>query len=570
MRRMKPPNPAVSNRFLRRAPGAGRRARRAAAALAVLLAVRAAIAGEPAAFPQGVAAGDASASGAVLWTRAADAGLIRVEVATDANFATVDFSGTADARDDADRTVKIVASGLSADTAYLYRFSRVDEPQRRSRAGRFRTAPAAGAAPPVRFGFSGDTNFQAAPFGVMGRAAAEDFDFFIWFGDTIYADAPAGGLGVARTLDEYRGKYEQGRSDAGERRLLASCGAIVGWDDHEVQNDYAGLDPALDRAQQAAGYRAFFEWQPIVPQDGGGDPFRTYRRVRWGRHVELFLLDARQYRDASAQAACDSNIDPAGFLPLNPLGDGACVSELRAARSMLGRAQLDWLKAGLAESDATQKFVINNVPLSVIGLYPYDRWDGYDAERRELLEFIDGRAISGVTFLTTDIHANAYNPDVLRFFCRYRPDYDLAGNVAVAEAIVGPLGNETLRETALGFGELLSEGFAVSGLAGALPGLERWVEARLTALNGLAMLQTNRESYLVVGVDGAGGATLTWRGAAPPAQRSTSPTIETFYESAPRQPAAADGAPALPCFVPFAALLALSAWMSRAGSRNRN
>ncbi|MBI5063620.1 MAG: alkaline phosphatase D family protein, partial [Desulfatitalea sp.] len=124
-------------------------------------------------------------------------------------------------------------------------------------------------------------------------------------------------------------------------------------------------------------------------------------------NAEFFFLDERQYRDASAKVACASNPDPYGVM-LGPLTrDEACLRELSAERTMLGAEQLQWLLDGLRSSNARLKFVVNNVPLTFLGVYPYDRWDGYDAERRTILEYIDANAIDGVVFLTTDIHANA-------------------------------------------------------------------------------------------------------------------------------------------------------------------
>jgi len=132
------------------------------------------------------------------------------------------------------------------------------------------------------------------------------------------------------------------------------------------------------------------------------------------------------------------------------LADEACAAQLSEERSLLGSEQFEWLTQGLLESTANVKFVANDVQLSFIGLLPYDGWDGYDAERRALLEFIDAHGIEGVVFLTTNFHASWYNPDVTRYFRRQRPDYDLPNEVPVVEAIVGPLGFETLHETAIG------------------------------------------------------------------------------------------------------------------------
>src|SRR5205823_3864215 len=127
------------------------------------------------------------------------------------------------------------------------------------------------------------------------------------------------------------------------------------------------------------------------------------RKIRYGKNAVMLILDARQYRDASAKKACGSNPDPYGFV-LGPLtANRDCEAELSAPREMLGRDQLDWLMQELIDAGDAVKFIVNNVPFSYMAAYPYDRWDGYDDQRRELLEFIHGNAIRNVIFLTTDI-----------------------------------------------------------------------------------------------------------------------------------------------------------------------
>jgi alkaline phosphatase D len=264
-------------------------------------------------FSAGLAAGDVSSTGAVLWTRSDAPGRVRLQVSSRPEFDSIDVQVESDAGVVADNTVRIEVSGLSPRTTYFYRFARIDDSALVSRTGRFRTAPADDASATLRFVFSGDTNFAYAPFGVVATMAREDADAFIWFGDTIYADVPAGGLAVARTLDDYRAKYRQIRSDPSIREALAATALITGGDDHEVTNDYAGADPALSEQQKLDAYRAFLEYMPVRSPDPA-DPYRTYRRIRYGANVEFFVLDARQYRDPSAAAACGDNPDPLGFV----------------------------------------------------------------------------------------------------------------------------------------------------------------------------------------------------------------------------------------------------------------
>ncbi|MFO0839769.1 MAG: alkaline phosphatase D family protein [Phycisphaerae bacterium] len=491
-------------------------------------------------FSLGVTAGDVTDQSAILWTRADRGGPVRAEIGAGEDFSAPERFVRQDAAGDSDFTIKVTLDALHPATTYFYRFVRLDDGAV-SAVGRFRTAPAPDTAAELRFVFSGDTNFAFAPFGVFSAAANEGQDLTVWFGDTIYSDVPAGDLGVAATRADYRAKYRQIRGDAGVQAAAAASAVLVGWDDHEVTNDYAGRDPELSAARREDAYRAFFEYMPIRDLGDAADPFRTYRRVRHGANVEFFMLDERQYRDVSAREECGSNPDPDGFL-LGPLtADRNCVDALRRPREMFGAAQFEWLKQGLLESTARWKFVINNVPLTYIGVLPYDRWDGYDAQRRDLLRFIDDNAIPGVVFLTTDIHANAFNPDLARYFRRARPDYGLRGSVPIVEVIAGPLGNATMRESVRGFGEFAASAGAVETtpgplrfLARSLPGLlERaldFLEFRLRFANGLTMIQTDRVAYVVIDVDEDGAANVTYRGAPPGASNVTPAEVETFAE----------------------------------------
>ncbi len=477
-------------------------------------------------FSLGVAAGDVAESSAVLWTRADQPGPLRLELSTSDDFVAPQQFIRVEALEQNDQTAKVLARALTADTLYFYRFVRLDDGAA-SPVGRFRTPPKAEAPASLRFVFSGDTNFAFAPFGVFAAVARESADLTIWFGDTIYADVPAGGLGVARTLDEYRAKYRQIRGDEGVRAAGAAAAMAVGWDDHELSNDYAGRDPLLSATQRDAAYQAFFEYMPIAPSADGdpADPYRTYRALRFGANAEFFFLDCRQYRELSAEPECGGNVDPEGFITGRLTADSACVERLRAPREMLGSRQFEWLTQRLASSSARLKFVVNNVPLSYVGVLPYDRWDGYDAERRALLRFIDENAVPGVIFLTTDIHANALNPDVLRYFRQFRADYGLRGTVRVPEIIVGPLGNETMRQSLL---ELVG---GASPLQRVLPLGEALLRTRLAQVNGLTFIETDRVAYAAVEVDASGGVQVTFRGAR--AERAAdADAVESLYSQA--------------------------------------
>jgi alkaline phosphatase D len=217
------------------------------------------------------------------------------------------------------------------------------------------------------------------------------------------------------TVADYRGKYAENRDDRALRDLMANVGTDVIWDDHEVTNDFYGDPFGAFGPQIVAGNEAFREWMPM--KEDLGDAMKLYRSFKYGDVAEFFLTDNRQYRNPQAyvtEPACLSGGQPAVLPPA-----GACQNEINnPARTYLGAAQKAWLKAGIAASTAKWKFVMNGPVLSALLFLPYDRWEGYAAERTEMLEFFrnpDGDTMTddhlkNVVFLSTDIHAAIYNP----------------------------------------------------------------------------------------------------------------------------------------------------------------
>ncbi len=167
------------------------------------------------------------------------------------------------------------------------------------------------------------------------------------------------------------------------------------WDDHEVEDNYAGGDPTsedFDPNRRRAGYRAWFEFMPIYPLSTGGS--RIYRSLRFGRNVELLMLDQRQYRDNQ------------------PCGDaaGPGCPEREQPRDYLGRRQMSWLKDRLEATNASWKLIGNELPIfstrAGSNYVPeFDPWgNGYPVERQELLSHLRRRRIRDVAFITGDVH----------------------------------------------------------------------------------------------------------------------------------------------------------------------
>ena len=371
-------------------------------------------------FAYGVAAGEIAPTSAVVWTRAPAAGKLRLEVSKSRSFAGMPLVRELVASPGHDLTVQAGVSALEPGTRYFYRFR---QGVQRSEVGRFETAPPPEAAATVRFAVSGDAD--ATPkkgakrpfyneYEVYARMAAEGNDFNINLGDTIYSDSGVAGNPPALKVAAKWAMYRQGLALPALRKLRAATGLYSHWDDHEFVNDFTLAEHG--RAVYEAGAKAFTDYAPVSYSKRAG----LYRTFRWGKHVELFFLDERSFRSAKASAggACGTPGDLAPTAPAavraafaslaaslaNPVAQ-ACLDRINdPARTMLGKRQYAAFAAAIKASSATFKVVVNEVPLLQFYALPYDRWEGYAAERTKLLELL--RNVKNVVVLTTDTHAN--------------------------------------------------------------------------------------------------------------------------------------------------------------------
>ncbi|MEV4945821.1 alkaline phosphatase D family protein [Streptomyces sp. NPDC053755] len=385
-------------------------------------------------FLHGVASGDPLPDGVLLWTRvtptpdAVPGSLtgpdvtVGWEVAEDPAFGRTVARGTTTARAVSDHTVKADVRGLRPATAYWFRFTVGDTV---SPVGRTRTTAAADATTDgVRFGVVSCANWESGYFSAYRHLAARaDLDAILHLGDYIYEYAagayPDAAYSVRRhepkheivSLADYRTRHATYKTDPDLQALHAAHPVIAIWDDHEVANDaWAGgaenHTPGAEgewAARVAAAKQAYFEWMPVRASTEG----TVYRRLRFGKLADLHLLDLRSFRSQQATIGSGSVDDP--------------------ERTLTGRAQLDWLKSGLAGSDATWKLVGTSVMISPVafGSLPahllgpvaellglpkeglavnVDQWDGYTDDRKELLAHLTGRSIRNTVFLTGDIH----------------------------------------------------------------------------------------------------------------------------------------------------------------------
>jgi alkaline phosphatase D len=372
-------------------------------------------------FTLGVASGDPLDDGVVIWTRlaldpqAARGGMtpeaVRVvwEVAEDDRFATMVARGNVEAQPARAHAIHVDVDGLRPARPYWYRF-RVGSWE--SPVGRTRTAPAEGATPErVRFAFASCQRWEHGYFTAYRHLATEDLDVVLHLGDYIYeygqtpdpVRAVAGGETV--TLDDYRQRYAQYRTDPDLQAAHAAFPFVVTWDDHEVDNDYADLhaeDGAAEEVfvrRRAAAYQAYYEHMPLrAERRPRGPDMSLYRGLPYGRLLDFAVLDTRQYRTPQ----------PCGNR-LGPLCDGARAP----GATILGERQRRWLFDRLDDSPARWHVLAQQVMVAPLDVapgpaeeYSMDKWMAYQPDQQALLRFLATRKPSNPVVLTGDIHAS--------------------------------------------------------------------------------------------------------------------------------------------------------------------
>ncbi len=305
----------------------------------------------------GYISGDVTHQSALIWLRADAGSRVALQFAEEPGFSQSNSTPASAVDRRSDNSAIISLDGLRPATRYFYRA--LVSGKAPGPAASFLTAPPPDEIAKVVFCFSGDTRESYQPFTVMQAVLAQRPDFFLHLGDTIYADRG----GSARSLEEFWQKYQANRSDLFSQNCFSATSVYALWDDHEVADNYPPNHPLAP-----IGRKAFLDYWPV--RRTASDPERIYRSVRWGRAVELFLLDTRQYRDPNR-------------------------------RTMLGKAQREWLFDALGKSTATFKFIATSVPMAGGGS---DRWDGYPEEREEILRCIQQKKVLGVVFLSADMH----------------------------------------------------------------------------------------------------------------------------------------------------------------------
>jgi alkaline phosphatase D len=423
-----------------------------------------------------------------------------VQLSRDADFSTPLLQAHLSANPQSDYTVRSYIDGLAPNTQYYYRFvsGSAGQDESVSRVGRTRTAPAPDHTGKVNLAFASCQSYEQAFYGSWARmleddnAAAEDerIHFVLHLGDFIYErcwkERPGGGPnsrtvppfpnGVdtpenryAVSLADYRHLYKTYLSDPHLQEARANWPFICTWDDHEFANDnyqsYTSYDGpgVLDAQRKTDANQAWFEYIPAVldelqeqpahgfqrqPQgrdeaarnQAALDSLRIYRKLNWGKTLDIVLTDNRSYRSAPCL--------PAGFaeslgMPMNsvelvaiadagsayangqppatlPYGDGTVANPARdrAPGSLLGTEQREWFLDTVTNSVAAWKLWANALPLMPMRLdlsslpmtgyedsiFSIDGWAGYPYEQGLLMQAFEKAKVTGVVSLSGDHH----------------------------------------------------------------------------------------------------------------------------------------------------------------------
>lgn len=412
-------------------------------------------------FTLGLASGDPWPRSVVLWTRlaleplAADGrgGMpnrnypLRWQIARDARFSRIAASGTAVARPEFGHAVHVTARGLQPGREYFYRFRSGSYV---SAVGRTRTAPAANSLPQsLAMSFVSCSQYEHGWFTAYRRLAEDQPELVLHLGDYQYEYkrdtyvAPSGNVRDhegPETVDlaSYRQRHAQYKTDPDLQRAHAVAPWLVVWDDHEVDNNWAGYIPESPEqgfaVRRAAAFRAYYENMPLRPTSAPtGTQMQLYRKLDWGRLASFHMLDTRQFRD---DQACGDGYD------------ADCAAAVDPARSITGGEQERWLRNNFNASRARWDLLGQQVffaqrdatsgPLKTVSM---DAWDGYAASRDRITRAWRRAGVRNPVVLTGDVHAH-WASDIKADFDN--PDSATIGSELVCSSITsGGDGSDT-------------------------------------------------------------------------------------------------------------------------------
>jgi alkaline phosphatase D len=321
-------------------------------------------------FEYGVASFDPAQDKVIFWTRvtpgigASQKVTLTFDLAKDPSFAQILKTEMLDASKDDDYTLSIDISGLESNTRYYYRFT-ITNTAIRTVVGETKTLPKTGEAQAVRLALCSCSNYPAGLFNVYEAVAFSEADVVLHLGDYIYeygagqygTNPDTAMLGRAPmpaheivSLDDYRTRFKQYRSDAQLQLAHQKKPFICVWDDHEITND-AYRDGAENhqpgegdfQVRKNAAIKAYHEYIGVRAEVDA----KIYRSFSFGNILDLHMLDTRII-------GRDKQLSYSNYFTETGLNAAAFQQDwLNPNRTILGQEQLAWLGASLAAGQGT-------------------------------------------------------------------------------------------------------------------------------------------------------------------------------------------------------------------------
>jgi alkaline phosphatase D len=483
-------------------------------------------------YDYGVASGDPLSDRVILWTHAkyqnkADSVPLTWQVATEIEFTNIVASGVAQSSAETAYTCKVDATGLAANQSYFYRFV---SDKHVSPIGRTKTLPI-GSVAQVKLAVLSCSNYPTGYFNVYSEVAKSDVDVAIHLGDYIYEYAATGyasenAAKLGRTsvpstellsLDDYRLRHAQYKSDADLKQFHASKPMIAVWDDHEIANDtykdgaenHTTATEGSFAARKAAAIQAYHEWMPIRT---GSDKNKIYRSFNFGSLMSLHMLDTRLI-------GRDQQVEFADLL--TPIKQAAAMATLTStSRQLLGTEQLQWLTSQMATSTSTWQFLGQQVlmgrmefPLTILqALNPSDTSPQAQAAGQQAIsDYLTAKTKSAMGLPLSVTETALLNQPKLGYNLDAWDGYPVAREILLSTVaqlrkklvvLAGDTHNAWHSNLTLLNGQKVGEEFATSSVSS--PGLETYLTippANIKAIfegvvNDLKWMDASRRGYL--------------------------------------------------------------------------
>lgn len=371
-------------------------------------------------FKLGVASGDPEEDGFVIWTRLVknvklengaipdESQVVSWEIATDKSFSNIVQNGKTKTDPFWAHSVHIEIYNLEPNKLYFYRFKNNSFS---SPVGRTKTTPKnTDTLKELNFAILSCQSYLGGYYTAHTHLAEEDLDVVLFLGDYIYEFKGHEGVGgrvhyphkTLETLEDYRLRYAQYKSDPALQNIHAAFPWLVTFDDHEVRNNWGGEEDKKSLARQAAAFKAYYEHMPVrksaIPNDYH---IQIYRKCAYGDLVEFSILDTRQFR---SKPACGNKHTE------------NCHNRKDPSRTIYGKEQEQWLFNNLKTSTKRWNILANQVLMAYKDDQPgpgtnvgIDKWDGFVESRKRLFSTIRENEIKNVVVLTGDSHKNWVN-----------------------------------------------------------------------------------------------------------------------------------------------------------------